>query len=142
LRQIDPDRWDYEVELTRLAWEQKVPVLGICRGCQTMAEALDGGQVSIIIENTMVGGKHYQRGRAAETSHAIETAANSRLRTILGQVAKVNSFHRQFVSQPPTGFSATAFSDDGYIEAIEAENGFIIGVQFHPEWLRIVLILY
>ncbi|MBW7917647.1 MAG: gamma-glutamyl-gamma-aminobutyrate hydrolase family protein, partial [Trueperaceae bacterium] len=47
------------------------------------------------------------------------------------------SFHRQVVVEPPAGWVVSARSDDGWVEAIEATEGFGVGIQFHPEWLEL-----
>ena len=44
-----------------------------------------------------------------------------------------NSHHIQAIAQPGTGLLVSARAKDGTIEAIESDDGRIIGVQFHPE---------
>jgi putative glutamine amidotransferase len=46
---------------------------------------------------------------------------------------RVNSFHHQAVRQPGAGLRVCAKTQDGLIEAVEAEQGFALGVQWHPE---------
>ena len=48
---------------------------------------------------------------------------------------RVNSFHIQAVERLGAGLTATAHSGDGLVEAIESEDGRLLGVQFHPERL-------
>ena len=135
LRETDPDRWDYETALVRGAHGLGLPVLGICRGLQTICEAWPGGRVDNL---AAMGGKdpgHYQTAAPAETSHGITTVRGSRLHRLIGSKARVNSFHRQVAGALPEGFAASAHADDGFIEAIEYKEGFVLGVQFHPEWL-------
>ena len=49
---------------------------------------------------------------------------------------EVNSFHIQAVEQPAGGLKVSArSSDDDLIEAVESEDGRLVGVQFHPERL-------
>lgn len=133
LRDTNPVRYDLETELVRLAWAERVPLLGICRGHQTIAEALGG---TIVPDLGPVGARnHYQTEPPTTATHPVELVSGSALADWLGPVATVNSFHRQVVDRPPPGWRATAVSDDGWVEAIEAEDGFGLGVQFHPEWL-------
>lgn len=133
LRDTNPERYDFEVELVRLAWADRTPLLGICRGHQTIAEALGG---TILRDLSRVGAKsHYQTEPPTVTTHTVALTGGSALAGWLGAEAAVNSFHRQVVDRPPAGWRTTAVSDDGWTEAIEAEEGFGLGVQFHPEWL-------
>ncbi|MFH2099943.1 MAG: gamma-glutamyl-gamma-aminobutyrate hydrolase family protein, partial [Pseudomonadota bacterium] len=69
LREIDPDRYDYEVKLVREARRQGLPLVGICRGHQTLAEAL-GGKLILNLEGS--GRRnHYQDLPAEVPSHEI-----------------------------------------------------------------------
>lgn len=138
LRDTNPERYDLEIELIRAAWQRRQPLLGICRGHQTIAEALGGDRVVNL--GAVEGARdHYQSETATTTSHDVSFMPESRLASWLGPAGKVNSFHRQVVVSPPAGWRATAHSDDGWIEAIEADvdagGGFGVGTQFHPEWL-------
>ena len=46
----------------------------------------------------------------------------------------MNTFHHQAVRRVAPGFVASAAAADGIIEAIEKEgDGFVLGVQWHPE---------
>jgi gamma-glutamyl-gamma-aminobutyrate hydrolase PuuD len=135
LRETDPGRYDYEVELVREAWHRGVPMMGICRGHQTLAEALGGRLVLNIMKDNPQCPSHYQREPPTSPSHAIITVADTRLKDWLGEKATVNSFHRQAVVEPPAGFVVSARSGDHLVEAIEAEGRFALGLQFHPEWM-------
>ena len=46
----------------------------------------------------------------------------------------VNSFHHQVAGECP-GLNVSAMSDDGWAEAVEGRDGFVLGVQWHPEYL-------
>lgn len=134
LRDTNPERYDLEVELTRAAREAGVPVLGICRGHQTLVEAFGG---TLIRNLGAIPGQrdHYQSEHPATPTHGLRLAPGSRLASLLGPETQVNSLHRQTVDRVPDGFRATAWSDDGLTEAVEADDGFVVGTQFHPEWL-------
>jgi len=134
LRDTNPVRYDLEVELIRAASERGLPLLGICRGHQTICEALGGSPVRNL--GVMPGVRdHYQELQPATTTHTVSFESGSRMASWLGESAPVNSFHRQVIDAPPPGWRVSAYSDDGFIEAMEAESGFGIGVQYHPEWL-------
>lgn len=134
LRETNVERYDLEVELAKQAWARGLPLMGICRGHQTIAEAFGGYLINDL--GAVPGARnHYQDVPAATATHGVSIERGSRLAEWLGSEAKVNSFHRQVVDQVPRGWRATAVSDDGWIEAMEAESGFGLGVQFHPEAL-------
>ncbi len=135
LRETDPGRYDYEVELVREAWRRSLPMMGICRGHQTLAEALGGRLMLSIAMDNPQSPSHYQREPPASPSHEIRLAPGTRLEDWLGKRAQVNSFHRQAVAEPPAGFIVSARSGDHLVEAIEAEERFALGFQFHPEWM-------
>ncbi|MBW2304944.1 MAG: gamma-glutamyl-gamma-aminobutyrate hydrolase family protein [Deltaproteobacteria bacterium] len=135
LREMDPERYDYEVQLVREAYKSGMPIMGICRGHQTLVEAL-GGSLTL---NIHVEGRgrldHYQHLSPEIPSHEIELRPGTFPAQCLGPRARVNSFHRQAVADVPDGFTAAAFSEDGVIEAVSAVEPFVLGLQFHPEWL-------
>lgn len=135
LRETDPVRYDYEVELVREAWRCGKPMMGICRGHQTLAEALGGRLILNIMKDNPQSLDHYQREPPSSPSHAITIASDTRLKEWLGEGTPVNSFHRQAVAEPPAGFVVSARSGDHLIEAIESERSFALGLQFHPEWM-------
>jgi putative glutamine amidotransferase len=134
LRDTNPSRYDIEVALVRAASEVGVPIMGICRGHQTIVEAL-GGELLRDLRKLPGVLAHYQELPPAEQVHLLRTEPGSRLARAVGRQAQVNSFHRQAVSRPPAGWVVTGWSDDGLIEAVEAQAGFGLGCQFHPEWL-------
>jgi putative glutamine amidotransferase len=135
LRETDPGRYDYEVELVREAWRRGMPMMGICRGHQTLVEALGGRLILNIMMDHPQSLTHYQKEPPTFPSHAIAIASDSRLKDWLGDQAQVNSFHRQAVAEPPDGFIVSARSGDHLVEAVEAQGRFALGLQFHPEWM-------
>ncbi|MBQ2496882.1 MAG: membrane dipeptidase, partial [Prevotella sp.] len=136
---------------------RQIPILGICRGIQTLAMVLGGhveqhlqekkkevpakngrgaSKSNATIETTPLI-KHSQEANREEPSHSVSIEKGS----ILNKIYKkekifVNSFHHQAVDNPGNRFKVTALSPDGVIEAIESsEHKPIMGVQWHPEWL-------
>ena len=135
LHSINKERDLAELMITRLAYNRQIPMLGICRGIQTLAIAL-GGKVAQDIAATI---KHDQDADRTEPTHSVTLAKDSTLYNIYGGKEKiyVNSFHHQAVSEPGKRFRVTARSADNVIEAIESsEYKSILGVQWHPEWLE------
>lgn len=142
---IAPERDEFDVKLIRAAVAAGIPVLGICRGEQLMAVAFGGSlwqDIPSQLPSSYV--KHRQGATtSAYGTHSIDIEPGSLLYRILGKdKAVVNSFHHQAVKDVPAGFRVTARSADGIIEALERSgrlqgfrdgNGWILGVQFHPE---------
>ena len=134
LHNINAERDAAELLLTRMAYHRQKPVLGICRGIQTLAMAL-GGHVNQDITQKV---KHSQDADRSEATHTVSVAEGSLLYDIYGGQATlfVNSFHHQAVDDPGDMFRTTALSSDGIVEAIEStEYKNIMGVQWHPEWM-------
>ena len=133
LHNINQERDAAELMLVRLAFNRQIPMLGICRGIQTLAIAL-GGKVYQDIKQMV---KHSQDADRSEPTHSVEIKKDSTLYHIYNsEKILVNSFHHQAVSEPGRHMRIIAKSTDGIIEAIESnEYKQILGVQWHPEWL-------
>ena len=131
-----------ELLITRLAYNRQIPILGICRGIQTLAVALDGHVAQDISGNKEDSDKpaikHSQDADRNELSHTVSIEPDSHLFNIYkNERIYVNSFHHQAVDDPGKRFRTTATAPDGTIEAIEScEFKPIMGVQWHPEWLE------
>ena len=134
LHNINQERDLAELMLTRLAFNRQIPMLGICRGIQTLAIAL-GGKVCQDISAKI---KHSQDADRSEPTHSVGIVKDSALYEIYGkEQIFVNSFHHQAVSDTGSRFRIIAKSADGIIEAMESnEYKSILGVQWHPEWLE------
>lgn len=133
---VNPWRDSFELGMARMAYENRIPTLGICRGIQVMAVA-NGGSVYQDIGTEAAGAiQHSQNAPRWSTIHEIKIKSGSQLNKTLGEKAVyTNSFHHQAVKKMPKGFQATAHTSDGIIEAIEAPGFFYLGVQWHPEEL-------
>ena len=160
---INAERDLPELFITQLAYNRQLPILGICRGIQTLAMAL-GGHVRqdisdiqghnhsqeeprnvathpITIEkdsllyNIYRASEHISAHQAIGAHQAIEASKSPLLQEGLGG-GFVNSFHHQAVDETGPRFRVIARSDDGIIEAMEStEYKSILGVQWHPECL-------
>ena len=158
LHNINAERDLAELMLTHLAFNRQIPILGICRGIQTLAVALGGTVQQDIYEDYLrtdeaVGKKlskdkvvttlhsatlkHSQDADRGEATHSVTLEKGSILRALYKEERIfVNSFHHQAVKTAGDRFRATAFSSDGVIEAIESrEFKSVMGVQWHPEWM-------
>jgi microsomal dipeptidase-like Zn-dependent dipeptidase/gamma-glutamyl-gamma-aminobutyrate hydrolase PuuD len=128
---INSERDLPELLLARLAYHRQLPILGICRGIQTLVMALEGK----VAQHISTSIKHSQDADRSEPTHTISILEDSTLYNIYQTTTVyVNSFHHQAVSEPGAHFRTVATAPDGVIEAIEsAELKPMMGVQWHPE---------
>ena len=130
---INAERDLPELLITQLAYNRQIPMLGICRGIQTLAMALGGKVQQDISDVAQI--RHSQDADRSEPTHSVTIEPDSTLFNIYNKEKLfVNSFHHQAVCDPGERFRVIARSADGIIEAIESrEYKSIIGVQWHPE---------
>lgn len=136
LHSICPQRDEAELFLAREAFHRQIPMLGICRGIQVMAAALDGKVYQdIYIQGKGAKLKHSQDMPREFASHTVSIEKGSLLYSIFGKdELAVNSFHHQAVSEAGPHLRVSALSPDGIIEAVESsEHKAVLGVQWHPE---------
>jgi len=134
-----PVRDSAELALCRQALASGLPVLGICRGLQVINVAL-GGTLHQHLPD-VVGNDSHSPQESGYGSHKVSVAAGSHLAAILGRSeAAVPTHHHQAIDRLGAGLVATAWTDDGVLEAVEfgqAADGnldrFMVAVQWHPE---------
>jgi putative glutamine amidotransferase len=128
---VDPVRDSLEIDAFHAARSRGRRVLGICRGMQVMAVA-SGGSLHQHLPSAGFD-HHWEESRQYEPVHEVLADAGTAAERALAGTAKVNSIHHQAVREPGSGMRATAWSDDGVIEAIEGDD--VLGIQWHPERL-------
>jgi putative glutamine amidotransferase len=131
----NPERADFELAITRKALEKGIAILGICGGMQVLNVAFEGSLYQDIPSQLPEAIKHQQAAPGWYATHGVMLENGSLLSEIVGASSyRVNSFHHQAVKVVARGFQVTARADDGVIEGIEKPgNGFVLGVQWHPE---------
>lgn len=136
LGEIVPFRDEFDYKLIKMAVDKGLPVLGICRGEQIM-NVVFGGTLYQDIPSQKKDSyiKHRQNAPRVYGTHSINIEKGSLLEKQVGKnKVNVNSYHHQAVKDVAPGFKATAYSQDGVVEAIEMiGNNKVWGVQFHPE---------
>ena len=139
---INKERDLPELLITRLAYNRQIPMLGICRGIQTLAIALGGEVDQDISDKGTV--KHSQNADRSEPTHSVTIEPDSILAQLFNdERIAVNSFHHQAVRASGDKFRVVAKAADGIIEAIEStEFKSVLGVQWHPECLETGLPLF
>lgn len=129
---MDRERDRFEAECLNAALADGLPVLGICRGAQFL-NVRAGGTL-----HAEVSGFYGETGnlRSVAPRKRVNIEHGTRLHAMLGDAALVNSLHRQAVDQLGEGIVCAARDDSDVIQAIEmAGHIFMIGVQWHPEYL-------
>lgn len=139
LGQVEAQRdW---VELTLIPWAlaDGMPILGICRGIQTLNVAAGGSIWQDIAAQVPAAIRHryYPDYPFDRLSHSVQLELDSRLEMILGdREIDVNSLHHQAVKEVGKELHVTARAPDGMIEGLEGDGeAWVVGVQWHPECL-------
>ena len=137
LWRVDERRDRAELSLARWALTERLPVLAICRGIQTLNVSAGGTLVQDIPTQTQGALSHScVAGRPLPTpAHRVRVEPNSRLAELIGAGdIDVNSAHHQAVKDVGDDLTPVAWAPDGTVEALESpEHPFCIGVQWHPE---------
>ena len=135
--EIDGHRDTLDVTYARTALGLRLPILAICRGEQMMNVVLGGSLYQDLPAQKPSEIAHRQSPSLTQATQKISVTKGSMLHRIMGKdVLEVNSAHHQGIKVLGEGLIASAFSEDGIIEAFESPNGpFFCAVQWHPEWL-------
>ena len=126
------ERDEMEIAICKSFYELNKPMLGVCRGIQTINVAL-GGTIVQDIPTMVELSAHKQSLFPDKPAHYVRSTEGSAMRKLFGEEFIVNTHHHQSVRDCAPGFRATAVTDEGVIEAIEHESLPIIGTQWHPE---------
>lgn len=130
---VDLARDDLEWRLLRDAIQNRIPVLGICRGAQLINVYHDGTLYQDLAS--------YYRERPKITTiyprKTVYLETDSRLHDIFNNgTIRVNSLHNQAVKKAGKMIRVVAREQDGVAQAIEhTDYPFMTGVQWHPEYL-------
>lgn len=104
-----PERDETERALIELGLKHDIPVLGVCRGMQMIADYF-GGKLGKV------------------TGHV------ARRHALFGTVTReVNSYHNLAVTEIPKDFEVLVRAEDGAVEAIRHIQRRIMAMMWHPE---------
>lgn len=128
-----------ELELTALAYavENKLPVLGVCRGLQIINVYKNGTLVPHL--PAKLGDDQYHSSLPeGDNTHSVDIEPGSILFKLTGVIdSEVNSSHHQGIDRLGEQLAVSAKSPDGLIEAIEWQepehSSFLVAIQWHPE---------
>ncbi|WP_175653042.1 gamma-glutamyl-gamma-aminobutyrate hydrolase family protein [Pseudomonas sp. Marseille-P9899] len=118
-----------------------VPVFCICRGFQELNVALGGSLHQRVQE--LPGYLDHREPQDAPLEeqysprHLVTVEPDGKFERLgLPQQFMVNSLHSQGIDRLADGLRVEALAPDGLIEAVSMEDapGFVVGVQWHPEW--------
>ena len=139
LGRVDRSLDALELRMMREAIARRLPVLGICRGQQTVNVALGGTLYQDIRAEGVAKLRHWtplKWGRDFLGHMVSITPGSAMARAAAGaSEVRVNSFHHQAIKDLAPGLRVTAVSPDGVVEAVESVDGRIVAVQSHPECL-------
>jgi len=144
----EPDlaRDAFEVALVKAARERGVPTLCVCRGMQLANVAFGGSLIEDLphelgerytLAHQQVNEDGLEREEYAP-GHEVRVAPGSALAALLGTTSfATNSMHHQAIRAVAPGLRVVATTDDGVIEALDAEfeHPFFHAVEWHPEAL-------
>jgi putative glutamine amidotransferase len=130
---LAPERDRFELAVTRAAVEAGLPVLGVCRGMHMVNVAL-GGTLEQHLPDVL-GHDNHTGTPGVFAEHDVRLESGSLAAQAVGAGAsRVKSYHHQGVRDLAPRLRATGWSTvDGLVEAIEADDGFVLGVLWHPE---------
>ena len=132
LGKVNAGRDAFEFRLVAAARKRRLPLVGVCRGCQLLNVAFGGTLWQDLPSEYPAAEPVTHQG----VTHPIAIRPGSSLARVLGTTnTVVNSSHHQAVRRLAPGFRVTASAPDGVIEAIESDGYPAIGLQFHPEKL-------
>jgi putative glutamine amidotransferase len=127
-------RDQFELDVLQICMENKIPILGICRGMQLINVFFEG---TLMIDIGEAKNINHRRENGKDKSHNLNLLSDTLFYNIIkNQVGTCNSAHHQAIDKLAKNLKAVAFSDDGLIEAIEPitrQSHFLLAVQWHPE---------
>lgn len=125
-RNLEPERDEAELQLLEKYTAAGKPVLGICRGLQTINVFFGGTLAQDIPGHSAING--------ADRVHPVR-AVPSPLPPLCG--GEVNSAHHQAADRLGSGLQAVQWGMDGVVEALCHQRLPVWAVQWHPERLAV-----
>ncbi|MBM3357704.1 MAG: gamma-glutamyl-gamma-aminobutyrate hydrolase family protein [Candidatus Rokubacteria bacterium] len=128
----------YEMDLVQEFIAAGKPVLGICRGLQLINVAFGGTLYQDLSLRHAQAGGHHDREAYDQNFHEIALVPGSGLARLYPGLARahVSSIHHQGIKDLGMDLAVEALSlPDKVIEAIRWKGeGYVVGVQWHPEF--------
>ena len=129
-------RDEMEGIIFKMALEDDVPVLGICRGIQFINAALGGTLYQDLPLQHPSAVDHHQKAPYDVPAHEVQIVKDSPLYKCLSIAGlPVNSCHHQAIRELAPKLEVMACSPDGLVEAVHMPGRrFVWAVQWHPEF--------
>lgn len=127
--------YHFDEYVINYAIREDKPLLAICLGFQLLCSMYAVERSSFDMSKRMDLENHL--GKPDEYKHEVIINKNSKLGSILLEDRiPVNSVHHDIIDFEMKTIEVNALSDDGIIEGVEyPDKKFIIGLQWHPEYL-------
>lgn len=125
---VDETQDAFDLSLARVAIEDRIPLLAICRGTQVVNVARGGDLVQDLTETLGADHRHLV--------HEIKVLESSPLRAVVpDDRMTISCYHHQGLGALGESLRASAYAEDGTIEAVALDDheGWYLGVQWHPE---------
>lgn len=129
---LDQARDEMETTLLARMLGADKPILGICRGAQLINVVLGGS----LLRDLSSFYAERPNPRSVLPRKRINVEPTSRLfELVQATQLRVNALHRQAIREVAPTLVRVAVEDSGVTQAVEAPKGFVIGVQWHPEYM-------
>ncbi|WPY00651.1 Gamma-glutamyl-gamma-aminobutyrate hydrolase family protein [Candidatus Trichorickettsia mobilis] len=134
----DDEKTDFELAILQKAIERDLPFLGICHGMQLLNIFFGGDLIQHIPDYISSTINHKQPDTKNTPAHNINIVEGSILSKLTAnKEVMINSNHHQALGKIGDGLIITATAADNIVEAIESpQHKFVLGVQWHPEYLN------
>jgi putative glutamine amidotransferase len=130
---LEPDRDAFEIALLQEAASRDVPTLCVCRGMQVLNVALGGTLIQHLPDHDRFL-PHGAPSGVEGVRHDVRLDPGCRVaRATGGRTVSCSSHHHQGIDRLGEGLVGTGWTEDGLVEALELEAGWVVGVQWHPE---------
>lgn len=128
----DPKRDKLEINILTENLNSGIPILGICRGSQLLNIVANG---SLYADIRPEREKTPNKYTALPVKNVAVSPESQLGECVTPKKFSVNSLHNQAVKALGDNLIVTARDADGFIQAIEHKDRFVVGVQWHPEYL-------
>lgn len=124
-----------DIQLIQHFFRFSKPILGICRGIQSINVALGGTLYQDLETEYAAIREEGHRGTEDNPNyHLVYFEENTYGEQLFGKVTRVNSYHHQNIKVLGEELVVSGVSEDGLIEAVQANN--LFAVQWHPEKMQ------
>ena len=130
---LDPQRDAFEIEIIEHALNTNLPILGIYRGAQLINVVLGGSLYSDI---RILRSKTSNRRTPLPRKTASLETDNILFKLTKRRQLRINSLHHQAIEKIGKHLKIIARDLDDFVQAVEStEHRFLLGTQWHPEYL-------